>query len=695
MRVSAQAFAPVKNVVCGRKAIKRAGARLHRLLPLLTLLPFLAMQVSCHHSSTTTSPISIVVDPTDATLNIGMSTMFGAAVSGGTLNTVTWSVNGTAGGSMAVGTILVNGSSQPTTSSTGNVVSLTNYTAPATLPTSGQVTITATSVDDTTVSTSVTLTLLPNAVVTVTPANTPTLAPGGQIPFSATVQPAPSANVIWEVNGLPGGYQTLGIISNAGVYTAPASPPLGGSVTITAVSVADTTQSGSATVGLTFGTSSLQGPYAFTLKGKTAAGTFVRAGSFMADGQGHLASGVEDMTGSAGSTHITFTGSDTVGADGRGTLAFNDGLSPAQFHIVMPSSAQAQIVSYDPSGTAFGVANLQSVATFKTASFQGTYLFNFAGLDSSGNPISEVGEFVANGQGAISSGIEDVNDNGTLTAQTPFTGTYTVNSNGSGAALLGTSAFDFYIVNSGEIKFVAIGASPAPAVVGHALQQAPNATFTQSSLSGNYAFFMSGGSATGNIATVGSFTTTGNGLLTSGVLDENNAGVVAADQAFTGTYAISATGRGTATLNALNRTYTLVFYLDGQGGGIFQETDSGITSDGSLAQQQSAPGLAGSYALSLTGMTGATTQQIAGQFSVNSSGTITSGNLDSSSYPGAGQTATLSGTLAVASGTRGTLSLIATSGNHNFVLYPVSSTKVFTLETDSGVLADGSLFKQF
>ena len=408
-----QALAPAK-VECGHywrglqvEPTPVGRKRMRRLLPLLALLPLLVVIVSCH-KNVVVQPIGITVVPTGATLNVGMSTQFGVAVSGGTNNTVTWSVNGVAGGtntcSTDFGCITVNGSTAPTISPTGATVQLTNYTSPATLPSNPAITITATSTDNTAISTSVTLTLLPPSVVTVTPGSTPSLAPGGQIPFTATVTPSPSQNVIWEVNGLPGGFQTVGLITNAGVYTAPTAPPPGGSVTITAVSIADTTQSGNATVGLTFGTASLQGPYAFTLKGKNAAGTFVRAGSFVANGSGALSGGIEDVTTSSGATssNITFVGSYTMGADGRGTLIFGDGLSPSIFHVVMSSANQLQIISYDPTGTAAGQANLQSVAAFKTSSLLGTYLFDVSGLDGSGKPISEIGEFFADGQGGIS-----------------------------------------------------------------------------------------------------------------------------------------------------------------------------------------------------------------------------------------------------------------------------------------------------
>ena len=49
----ARAFAPVKRAVCGRAVLARAGARMRRLLPVLTLLPIsLAMPLSQIHRHT-------------------------------------------------------------------------------------------------------------------------------------------------------------------------------------------------------------------------------------------------------------------------------------------------------------------------------------------------------------------------------------------------------------------------------------------------------------------------------------------------------------------------------------------------------------------------------------------------------------------------------------------------------------------
>ena len=58
----------------------------------------------------------------------------------------------------------------------------------------------------------------------------------------------------------------------------------------------------------------------------------------------------------------------------------------------------------------------------------------------------------------------------------------------------------------------------------------------------------------------------------------------------------------------------------------------------------------------------------------------------SSSFPGvATENVPLTGTLSGVAGTRGGLALGATSGNRSFVVYIVSPTRIFALETD-GVL---------
>ncbi len=63
--------------------------------------------------------------------------------------------------------------------------------------------------------------------------------------FTATVTNSPSQAVTWQVNGVAGGAAATGTISAAGLYTAPAVLPAQTQVTISAISVATPSASGS------------------------------------------------------------------------------------------------------------------------------------------------------------------------------------------------------------------------------------------------------------------------------------------------------------------------------------------------------------------------------------------------------------------------------------------------------------------
>lgn len=69
--------------------------------------------------------------------------------------------------------------------------------------------------------------------------------------FAAAVTGSTNTAVNWQVNQIAGGNSTVGTITTAGVYTAPASVPSPAMVTVTAVSQADTTKSANATVTIT------------------------------------------------------------------------------------------------------------------------------------------------------------------------------------------------------------------------------------------------------------------------------------------------------------------------------------------------------------------------------------------------------------------------------------------------------------
>lgn len=76
----------------------------------------------------------------------------------------------------------------------------------------------------------------------------PTVVVSQAVVFQATVTGTSNTAVTWEVNGVAAGNSTVGTINTSGTYTAPAVVPNPATVTVTAVSQADATKSGSSSV---------------------------------------------------------------------------------------------------------------------------------------------------------------------------------------------------------------------------------------------------------------------------------------------------------------------------------------------------------------------------------------------------------------------------------------------------------------
>ena len=616
-------------------------------------------------------------------------TQFQHGVTGGTNTLVTWQVNSVPGGNDTVGRIDASG----------------KYIAPIQVPSPPTVNVAAVSYEDPKLSVTSVVTIVAPPTVTVSPTSATLTAGGANTKtFTATVTGATTTNTVdWLVNGTLGGSATVGTISAAGVYTAPNTPPPGSTVTVTAESQDFAPSSASATVTISgYSTSSFQGQFAFSMSGENASGPIFRAGSFSADGNGHLAGGLEDVNASscAATNPISFVGTYTIGADGRGTMQFADGCTPSTFSFVLVNNGQLQITGFDSTGTATGQANLQDPTFFNAGGLDGTYVFDFSGVHGS-SPRSQIGEFTSDGLGNITSGLVDTNDGGAISSKTPFTGSYLVNSNGRGTAAFGSLNFSFYIVSRGSAKFVETDSQASVgAATGAATQQFSSSAFDGTSLSGNIAFLLAGPVPNANIATAGSFSADGKGHLVSGALDENVNGAVASNVAFSnGTYTVTSDGRGTATFTAGSHTYLLVFYLSGSGSAVVQETAAGRTSDGSFVTQQSTAfslaSLKGSYALQTTGLSGASAETLAGQLSADGAAAIPSGSLDIHTA-GATASESASGTYSSpAVNGRATLTLNPSTDNRNFAVYIVNSGQAFVVGIDSGRLASGPMYLRF
>jgi len=204
-----------------------------------------ARSASATITVTSTSPVSVTISPTSASLNVSTARQFTATVANDPANQgVTWRLT-QSGSSCAPACGALSGQTATTVT----------YTAPGTVPANPTVTLTATSVRDTSKSASATITVTSSGgsvSVTISPKRGG-LAVAQTLAFTATVMnDVGSAGVTWSASGSGCTGSACGTFtngtSNAATYVAPS---IAGIYTVVATSAADLTKSASATIAVT------------------------------------------------------------------------------------------------------------------------------------------------------------------------------------------------------------------------------------------------------------------------------------------------------------------------------------------------------------------------------------------------------------------------------------------------------------
>jgi hypothetical protein len=454
-----------------------------------------------------------------------------------------------------------------------------------------------------------------------------------------------------------------------------------------------------------FSNSNLKGQYAFSMTGTLfdsatlSTSPYTRVGVFIADGNGNITGGVEDvnlnLVGS-GSPRLSFSGGTyTINSDGRGTLnltSVGTGGGSLTFSITMTSPSSGYIVDFpsDGTSTASGSFTLQNTNSFAggLSGVSGSYAFDLSGLDGTGNAESLVGQFVSNGSGTFTSAVVDDNDGGTIAGSgngVATSGTYAGdNLNAGDLTTFGRGVFTlggaiqgvFYVVGPNQVKFMET--TSGGTLSGDAFLQS-NIPTTTAGLSGGFVYVM-GGSGTGGagfgvagpVTRGGKFSASG-GNLSSIIVDSNNAGTQQSSLSGTsGTCTIdtAGTGRGTVTFTVQGQQnpFTYVFYLISPTQGFVQDQSLGgaIIEDGSLIAQGTSSisnsSLAGTYAISWSGVTIANggnlvgEEDLLGQVTLSNSGSL-SGNVDFNEFSSGFQFTQI--------GLTGTLQLSADPTSHN------------------------------
>ena len=225
----------------------------------------------------------------------------------------------------------------------------------------------------------------------------------------------------------------------------------------------------------------------------------------------------------------------------------------------------------------------------------------------------------------------------------------------------------------------------------------PTGNYSAASFKGQYAFAVSGQTSGGPFAIAGSLTADGNGNLT-GIQDENSAGAVTSNVALTGTYAVTADGRGTATVSGSGSTFNYDFVLLSSSRALITRFDTFATASGSMDLQDTTAftnaKISGQYAFLVTGVDSAAQPfSAAGNFTTDGAGTLASGTVDVNDG-GSILNSTLTGNYSIAANGRGTLSVATNSGTLNYSVYVVNSTHFKMVETDSVPITSGDAYSQ-
>jgi hypothetical protein len=650
----------------------------------------------------------------------------------------------------------LNGASTPVTwtASAGTITGTGAFTAPTA---AGSVTITATSGSDTgtaTVTVSATQALVLNPAALTIPA-------GGLESFTAT----PGAGVIWSVNGIASGdcvapgvgsvTQCHGVIDGNGNYTAPLSPPTGGTVTISAAAGAN---SATATATVLYSSASLTtttsgtGQYALAFDGVDfnvgnpvdVAGSIVTSGS-AGSSSGMITGGEVDLNSGVSGTAFVVPvsgGSFQVGPlDGRTTILLtlsSNGNSVAASYTLQATLATNQhalLIDFDTSDTGSGTLDAQNPTSFATP-LNGRFAFQYSGLDSNLFPVTVAGTFLASnnsiavnnpnapvnaqdftyvpsGSNTLTVVTNDITLSGLYTNQDSFgRGTITMNSTD-----LGTINFSYYMIDQTHLKLIEIDPAPQPFILFGEAFSSPIAT---TPLTGGVVCTFGGAANNAPYAGGAVFSISGAAVGSGGTLDINNSGGAGSqtNSAITsGNYANVLTeanvpARYTLSLTTSKGTTLFAAYTfvtASTTGAELVEIDTNNNVDGASGTAYQRGGVStvqGSFALNLSGVGSSKSQpafeqDITGQLGLVNNSTTLTGTLDINNggpIPGLPVNST-SMLNAVAANGRGTaqvnVSSNGVSAKFNLVYYQIDSNTELLLDVDTDRVASGMLIRQF
>jgi hypothetical protein len=623
--------------------------------------------------------------------------------------------------------------------SASNELGAVVYTAPSTVPSGGTVTITATSVADTTKSVSATITIVPPIPISVAfPSAMPaSLQIEAVVSLRALITNDTSANpqVKWMVTcgsaGCGSFNPTTTTSEAATTYTAPSAIPTGNTVTVTATSVTDPTKSASASIIITPQAPTLaNGTYVFQLSGPSEFGVNFVSGVFVAK-DGAVTGGEQDFInvsdGDSGSNADTLFdsiigGSYATTPDGNVeiTLKTNDynvgDESVETLDGVIVSGSRvlvAEVNFFNASGT----LDLQT----GTKAPSGGYAISLYGEDVYDQAAGIGGIVNIDRAGAISGAgsVLDMNDAGVFRGEQSLGASTLSTPDKFGRVVFQLVPGSFstipslylagYIVDGSHIRLVETAGDNFQGVMGGtALGQGSNTgQFTNSSIAGSsYVFGASGLEGYAPLQVAGVVSANAGGSL-EGILNWNDLTRGAQSPLpVTGSWTIDSTGRATFSKLTDGSTfnYSLHLYLTGNGDGLMLSSDSTEMVTGQAFQQQSGPftaaSFSGSYGLNAA-QAGVSADLVPFSNTVvgpvasvadNDTDTLTGfadfGN-GAADFPISGSLT--AGSNGVFTGTLTGLDAASRTTANDFTFYLVDTTRAVAIETDNAQLTLGYL----
>ena len=343
-----------------------------------------------------------------------------------------------------------------------------------------------------------------------------------------------------------------------------------------------------------FSNASLNGRYTYVMSGTrfgqvSGNGLFQEAGVFLADGDGHISAGLDDLV-QGNLVSESLTGSYSIEADGTGTITLTVGGNTIQWVVTLASESQVYLVEFDQFGTGGGSARKQSLPTVAMPP-SGSFAFRTHNAALAGS-VTKVGSFTLNADGTLF-GNEDVLRQGILIAPSISGAMSPADANGRGTItfLEDTgiqSNFRYYVVDANTVNLLQIDANS----LGEGRAELRTiSTFDNSTLQ-NAFVYRSGGdtpSSVGGANSIGTFTTDGNGHITAGSHDSMQDGTPVSNDQVTGIYSID--GRGHMNLVLAPQGFAPieeVGWLVNSQRGFFLVNSPDRVEDGRFDQQQGA-----------------------------------------------------------------------------------------------------------